>query len=245
MKAKPERFVYIKASKHYACIMYQVLVSYSIIILCILLFASCEKGKEVITPDNNDVDSIKSFDVDLAISELIYYPNDSISLTFSVNPTKGIAPYVYEWINTKTFVGEGPFTMNIVDSIVLEVNITDSENTKVNFRHHILRDTIDPLKYDYRNVYIGFYKCDVTHCYSFTICESYKDTIEIAKHEDFSMLQVSHLIHTSDVDFYFINSTFSGYHIYGIFNSDSIYMLYTESPIHLSSWEYTGKKLYN
>ena len=200
---------------------------------------SCERDK-----------GVNSFNVDLEITDLICYPQDLISLTFRLNSSNGQAPYRYEWLNPDSLVGEGPFKIDLTHNLYLRVDVTDTNSIKVNFEHRIIRDTIDCLKNDYRNAFVGLYKCDVTACSVNTdtwiqTCNEYIDTIEIAKHEDFSVLQTIGRPYAR-FQFKLSDSSFTGYRgnrVYGRFFTNGIYLYSYVSPVALSSSTYRGVKI--
>jgi hypothetical protein len=194
--------------------------------------------------DDNDK---LSFDVDIIIKSLNYYPNDSISMTFFITSIAGKSPYEYNWLNPNTFKGEGPFIININDDISIELEVVDANKTKVQFHYEILKDTLDKLKYDYRNAFIGFYNCEVKHRWVIdsngtwiTHYNIYQDTIEVIKNSNYKMINISSL---TNLNFNFRDSTFMGYHTDGKLSADSIRYYYFATPAALSSWNYKGAKI--
>ncbi len=188
-----------------------------------------------------------NFKTDIRITNLICYQNDSISMTFLITSTGGKSPYIYNWINPDSLTGEGPFTINIQNNIILEVETIDANQNKIKFQYEIKKDTIDPLKYDYRNAFIGFYDCEVKHRWAedssgtyITHQNIYQDTIEVTKNSDFGMLNISD---QHDLVFNYRDSTFSGYHAYGEFQNDSITFYYYFTPVGLVNYTYKGKKI--
>jgi hypothetical protein len=194
-------------------------------------------------------DEIKSLNVDFKIIDLIYYPDDSIPLTFMITSTNGIQPYNYNWINPDTLVGEGPFTIDLSNNSIFYVEVKDADNNKVILHYEIRKDTIDRLKYDYRNDFIGLYNCEVI--YSWVVDSNgiyigrnydiYQDTIEVIKHSDFQKINISNVV--SDLNFSYRDSTFSGYHTSGKFKGDSIIFYFFATPAALYSWNYKGLKI--
>ncbi len=167
-----------------------------------------------------------NFKVGIEIISLTCFPNDSISITFKVSSTDGKPPYTYKWINPATFTGEGPFTLNIQNNTNLDVTVSDSINRKMKFHYEIKKDTIDSLKYDYRNLFTGKYKG--THIRTWKPMQSqYPVTdidndyvISVTKHKDFKKLIIS------GWDFYLNikDLTLTGPYktIYGHFEQDKI-----------------------
>ena len=207
----------------------------------LLIFSCKKKGEEV---DN----SINNFKVNINVTNLICFPYDSISLTFLINVTHGTPPYSYNWINPSAFVGAGPFTINVKSDVNLDLEVSDASNNKVKYLCEIKKDTIDSLKYDYRNTYIGNYKCEVI--YRWVTIDSggvfhnhdtiYQDTLSVSKHTQFDMLKISNI---PDVIYYPKYSAFLGYHTSVTFTSDSISIYYYLTPVGLFNWTYKGKKL--
>lgn len=212
-----------------------------IFVFFLLLWFSCKKDEVVDNSNDN-------FMVNINVTNLICFPNDSISLTFLINVTNGIPPYSYNWIKPSNFVGAGPFTINVKSDVTLDLEVSDGVNSKVKYLYEIQKDTIDSLKYDYRNTYIGNYKCEVTYrwatqdssgvfqCYDTT----YQDTLSASKHAQFDMLKISNI---PDVQYYSKASVFLGPHTTVTFTSDSISIYFSLTPVGLYNWTYKGKKL--
>ncbi len=114
---------------------------------------------------------------------------------------------------------------------------------------------IDPLDSDVRNAFVGLYKCAVTSCSVNTdtwvqTCDSFIDTIEIAKHEDSLKIKISGLFWGSynpdvEVDFNIEDSSFSNHHqrVGGRFYFDSVIVHSSISPVSLWNANYIGKKI--
>lgn len=83
--------------------------------------------------------------------ELVVYPEDSIYLEFELTIHVEKEPYTLQWIRPETFSGTGPFTVGLREDMLLDVIIIDSENQQFELKQTIQKDTIDPLKYDYRD----------------------------------------------------------------------------------------------
>lgn len=212
-----------------------------LILVIIVILQSCKRDHEPLTFEN-----------DIKITNLICYPNDSISMTFSITSTEGNPPYNYKWIKPDYLNGNGPFTIEIDGDINLQLEVTDANNSKVNFQYEIKKDTIDPLKYDYRNSLVGRYKCDAVYTSTssdgsgnwITQKTKFQDTIEVKKNLNFTRLSFSGInVAVSEVDFNFKNSTFSGYHTSGEINNDSISMYTYYTPVGLYNYRYNGVKI--
>jgi hypothetical protein len=149
--------------------------------------------------------------------QIVCYPKNNTFITFSIMPKGRNSPLSVKWNEPSDYQGEGPFKMALVSNFVLDFNIIDAENNFQKFTYPISMDTIDSLKYDYRNQYIGNYNCHVTYTYNGTVMNS-SDTLTVEKNNDFAMLNVkySHMI-------YNLSDSFFGYHSAATFRNDSIY----------------------
>lgn len=204
--------------------------------LFIIFSQACNKDKEQL-----------DFDIEIIFTDLIFYPNDSISITFFIEPKGGTPPYKFNWINPQLIDSKGPFTIIIADDYVFDLTVIDANNTHINFQYEILKDTIDRLKYDYRNSLIGNYNCQVLHRWvedSNGIYIPYEnifqDTIEVTKNNDFEMINISDFL---NLNLNFRDSTFQGYHLNGKFHLDSINFFYYISPVGLVNYSYKGIKI--
>ncbi len=137
------------------------------------------------------------FKADLLINKLICYPNDSTSLSFELSPKEGNGLYSYKWILPDTFTGSGPFVVNLVEDLKISVTIKDSNLKQLDFSSIILKDTIDSLKYDYRNDFIGDYICDIDNSWPQVVNSNWeilhkreRDTITVYKSQLFSNIIV-------------------------------------------------------
>lgn len=145
------------------------------------------------TIDFLEYDYRNDFNADLLIKRLICYPNDSISLNFEVSPKDGNGPYTYKWIMPDTLNGSGPFTVNLVKDLKILVKIIDANSKQLDFSFLIKKDTIDPLKNDYRNEVVGKYLCDfisTSPIYTDSgwklIDKKFQDTLKVYKSEIFN-----------------------------------------------------------
>jgi len=189
-----------------------------------------------------------SLKASINFTSIVCYPNDSISTTFIIVATGGKSPYIFNWTHPESFIGEGPFTMNIKYNTLLTVEVIDANNAKVDFQYEIVKDTIDPSKYDYRNAFTGMYNCEVNHRWVedssgtwVSRHSAYNDTIVVKKHSDFQMIIISDWL--PDLNLNYRDSTFSGYHTYGKFENDSIRFNYFQTPVAMYSWDYKGGKI--
>ncbi len=161
------------------------------ILVAFLVLFSCKKESE----EENSTDN--HLKVSASVTRLVYFPYDSISLTFLIEATNGTPPYSYHWINPPGFTGAGPFTIDVESDTTLEIEVSDAGNEKINYLYEIRKDTIDPLRYDYRDLYVGRYDCEVistglngdmnggSHWYK----AIFRDTLLVSKDFRFNCLQ--------------------------------------------------------
>jgi hypothetical protein len=147
------------------------------IAILILLNFSCEK-------DHNP-----RLDFEFQTIEVYYYPDKHISMTFNIIPKSDKGPFLLKWFNPDSLKEEGPYTINLSDNLMLDFEILDAQNISQRFTYEIETDTIDSLKYDYRNNYIGTYSCDVTSSYEGST-KYYQDTLIVIKNNAFNMLNI-------------------------------------------------------
>jgi len=161
--------------------------------------------------------------------ETVFFPENKIYMTFKIIPKGGDEPYSIKWHEPSNLQGEGPFTVKIDSDLSLDFEIQDSENEIKHLTYKIVKDTIDSLKYDYRNKFIGNYSCNVRYTYRDTDIDSvrdYFDTLMVTKPEGFLGISVSNKKKSWGMS-YNDSNEFYGYHRFVSFNHDSIY--FTES----------------
>jgi hypothetical protein len=209
-----------------------VLISYNIhinmhlcIAILILISFSCKKEED---------DDLK-INFKFYTNEIIYYPDKHISVTFDIFPEGNNAPYKLKWFVPDSLKEEGPYAIKITGNIILDFEIIDVKNTSKRFTYEIKTDTLDSLKYDYRNNYIGKYSCNVNSSYNGST-NRYKDTITVVKNGSFSILNIQTksdiLNHYEGNKMTYLNSSgyynypageFYGYHSGASFSNDSIH----------------------
>lgn len=192
------------------------------------------------------VTSRSDFKADLLINKLICYPNDSISISFEISPREGNRPYSYKWILPDTFTGSGPFNVNLVEDLKISAIIKDANLKQLDFSSIILKDTIDSLKYDYRNDFIGDYICDIDNSWPQVVNSNWeilhkreRDTMTVYKSQMFSNLKfIYELKYSKENKFgYSWGSEWTNVS----FTDDSVYYHYTRLGRYWS--EIKGKKL--
>jgi len=211
-----------------------------VLFLSLFCMVSCE--------NNNTTQENKDFNVDLEISNLICFPDDSICMTFGLRVSDGVVPYAYNWFHPDTLTGAGPFSLGLRGNLLLNAEVTDADGNTMVIHKEILKDTIDFPRYDYRNRYAGFYECDVVYHWTteetpgnwVTRTEVFKDTIEVLKPADTRTLKIWNI---QDVSLNYRDMSFTGYHADGYFREDSIHFYYFATPVGLYNWSYDGKKL--
>jgi hypothetical protein len=193
-------------------------------VILILINFSCEK------------ENIIKLDFEFQTTEIIYYPDKHILMTFNILPKGGKEPYTFKWVNPDSLKQEGPFAINISGNQILDFEILDVNNHSQRFTYEINADTIDSNKYDYRNKYIGKYRCKVTYSSTDGSTKQYQDTLSVIKNSSFNMLNI---LTKSDMKnnysgnkMTYLNSNgyynsptgaFYGYHSGVSFANDSIY----------------------
>lgn len=213
----------------------------STIVIC-SLFQNCQE---------ESYEPKKDFQADLLVKSLICYPDDSISLRFELSPKDGTEPYSYQWIIPDTLEGSGPFTVNLKEDLKILVKITDANSKQLDYSLTIKKDTIDSLKYDYRNLIVGKYLCDYEEWYPtltdtgwVQIKNNYRDTLVIANGEQFSNLVCGYYNELS-----YTGKTNRFTYVWGSVSSsvyvrnDSVY--YTYSRLARYGLKGTGKKINN
>jgi hypothetical protein len=199
----------------------------SLIMTLFLVNLSCEKKAEIRST--------------VQITETVCYPDDNIYVTFSVIPEGGSEPYQIKWYEPADFEGPGPFSVNLTADLTLDFEIRDSEGALKRFSNKIDRDTIDSLKYDYRNRYAAVYCCDVMNYYAGNV-KYYKDTLTVTKADEFRNLTISN----KSVNWgmiYLDSNQFFGYHSGVTFNNDSISFSESGPLGYYYTNTYTGIKL--
>ncbi|MBK7212260.1 MAG: hypothetical protein IPH88_02950 [Bacteroidales bacterium] len=199
--------------------------AYLFIVLFVLSFASCEKEES------------SEIKYGLQFSDISYFPGKDIALTFTVVPNVDRSPFSIKWYEPSALTGLGPFTMNISSDLSLDFELTDAGNKTERFTYKVLADTIDSLKYDYRNRYIGQYNCDVTYSYQGEY-QYFKDTLTVTKSEEFGVLRINNagMIYNEPGSFY-------AYHAGASFRNDSIFYS-TSGPLGAYyTYTYIGAKM--
>jgi len=172
-------------------------------------------------------------------TDIIYYPDKHISMTFDIIPVGNKGPCVLKWYDPDSLSENGPFTIGFTKDLLLDFEIQDGDVLSDRFTYEIKIDTIDSLKYDYRNDYAGIYFCNVEYSYQDSV-RYYTDTLTVRKNISFNDVNIltrhdleknydgNRMTYLNTNGFY--NSptgSFYGYHSYALFSNDSIY--YTAS----------------
>jgi len=199
-------------------------------VILVLLNFSCEKDRN------------PKINFEFRATGIISYPDKHISITFDVVPEVDKEHCTINWYSPDSLKGNGPYTINISGNLMLDFEIYDNQNTTQRFQYEIKADTIDSLKYDYRNNYIGTYSCSAAYSNNGST-EYYKDTLTVVKNNAFNMLNIltkqdiannyegSKMIYLNSNGF---NSSpaggFFGYHSGASFYTDSIHYA-TSGPL--------------
>lgn len=158
---------------------------------------------------------------DFQTLDIVYFPDSEIYMSFKIIPKGGNPPYFIKWFEPATFLGEGPFSVKLINDMVLDFELQDSDKAINRLSHKILKDTIDSLKYDYRNMYIGTYTCEVKYTYIDSV-KYYQDTLSVSKMNDFKSLLISKKNNNWGMIYLSLNQ-FYGYHRGATFRNDSIF----------------------
>lgn len=167
--------------------------------------------------------------------EIIYYPDKHISITFEIKPKYDLGTYSIHWYNPDTLIGVGPKKISITRNLSLDFEISDNKNTVKRFQYEIKADTIDSIRYDYRNNYIGTYYCNVTYSFKDST-NHYQDTLTVIKNNSFKMLNILNrndiknnyvgnemTYRNSNGNYSYPAGRFNGYHSVVLFSNDSIH----------------------
>ena len=146
-------------------------------VILILINLSCEKESNL------------RLDFVFKTTEIIYYPNKHILMTFNIIPKGYNEPYTFKWFKPDSLKEEGPYSINISSNLMLDFEISDTKNISQRFTYEIKTDTIDSIKYDYRNNCVGTYKCNVASSYNGST-EYFQDTLVVIKTSSFNMLNI-------------------------------------------------------
>lgn len=184
---------------------------------------------------------------DLAISELRYSPEQTAEMNLTLIPGGRYDPFSLVWNEPSTFVGEGPFPVEISRSMILDFEIHDSEGFSQRFSHEIRTDTIDSLRFDYRNAYIGDYSCQYTYTYEEELDYGI-DTLRVIKNEAFDQMNIltgnDRLRgYEGNKMTYLWEDAFYGYHSSVIFSGDSIYFMESGPLGQYNTMYYRGTKI--
>jgi hypothetical protein len=165
-------------------------------------FHACKKS------DNDHIYNLK---VNCKTTSLYCYPEGRILWSFLVNVENGVPPYNFNWISPETTSTGDTFTLDITKNSVIRLEIEDAGKNRGKLSLEVKQDTIDSLKYDYRNQFIGEYMGTTTDSYydwhtmpapEYT---STIDTFTILKAEKFSQVMLS----SWNLDFDFNTRAFS------------------------------------
>lgn len=190
------------------------------------------------------------FKADILIRKLVCYPNDSVSISFEISPKEGNGPYSYQWILPDSLNGNGPFTFCLVKDLKISVIIKDANHKQLDFSYLVRKDTIDFMRYDYRNNFIGDYVCDADHFWYQLVNSEWKiihnidrDTITVQKSQLFSNLFCIYELKYQSARNIFSSSWGNGESAQIHFINDSLYYNYFRQSGH---WVViNGKKLNN
>jgi hypothetical protein len=157
----------------------------------------------------------------IQIHDIIYYPEKNIFMEFSIIPEGSFKPLSVLWHQPSGLHGTGPFYLNISKNLFLDFDIQDARQNMERFTYGINPDTIDSVKYDYRNHYTGRYHCKVTHHYNGSY-SYFVDTLNVEKKPGFKELKI--IARDGNYNMIYLSpENFFGYHSGLYFTSDSIH----------------------
>ncbi|MDP3446025.1 MAG: hypothetical protein Q8T08_24455 [Ignavibacteria bacterium] len=213
--------------------------------ILILIGVSCAKEK------------VQMAEFEFKTIEIISYPSKQISMTFDIVPQSNIESYAIKWFNPDTLNERGPYTINFSNDIILDYEVTDNTNSTQRNQYIIKTDTIDSLKYDFRNTYIGIYYCNATYTYGDST-NYYQDTLTVIKNNSFNKLNILtpyDILNNYDGNkMTYLNSSgynnyptgdFYGYHSGVSFSNDSIYYTVSGSLGFYYTIKYVGLRITN
>ncbi len=200
-----------------------VFSKFLILTILILIGYSCEKEKDQLT------------EFDFQTTKLVYYPDKQITMTFNIVPKGNPDNYSVKWYDPDSLEDRGPYTIKFSNDIILDYEVSVNGNQIQRFQYKIKTDTIDSLKYDYRNDYIGMYSCNVASLYD-GLARYQIDTLTVVKNNSFKMVNImtkNDIINNYEGDkMIYLNSNgsyshpacnFFGYHSGVLFANDSIH----------------------
>jgi len=204
---------------------------YRIFTLLILLFSSFSCKKEV----------PPGIGFTIQVRDIIYYPEKNIFIDFEVIPEGSFKPLAVLWHQPSGLQGYGPFTISISKKLLMDFEIRDANQNLERFTYEINPDTIDSLKYDYRNHYSGRYHCKVTHHYNGSY-SYFVDTLTVEKRPVYTELSI--LAKSGNYTMYYLSpENFYGYHSGLIFSADSIYFTASGPLGYYYTNTYEGKRI--
>lgn len=168
-------------------------------------------------------------------SQIVYYPEKHISITFNIEPAGDNGPFSLKWFEPDTLKEVGPYSIDISDDLILDFEILDAKHTSARFTYEIKIGTIDSLQYDYRNRYIGKYSCNAANSYNGST-EYYPDTLTVVKNDVFNMINIltrndllynyegNNMTYLNSNGYYsYPSGLYYGYHSGASFTHDSIH----------------------
>lgn len=151
-----------------------------IVIFLVLLLtgASCHK-----------TETKKESDFQLVVNKLIFYPEKHVALNFTIAPIDETEPYTLKWYNPDSLTGTGPHTLRFSENTLVDFEVLIPGLASKRFSWQVLFDTIDSVKYDYRNNYEGRYICEVKSTSNGTTV-TYQDTLNVLKNSVFPRVNI-------------------------------------------------------
>lgn len=213
-----------------------VLMKFMLFVFIITLYACGKKGD----------DHIYNLKVSYKTNNLYCYPEKKILWSFLLDVENGVPPYNYNWISPEITYEGDTVNIDLTNNPVIHLEIEDAEKNWGKLTLKIRNDTIDSLKYDYRNQFIGEYIGLMTeyyydwHMMPAPVYTSVTDTFLVQKAEKFSQVKLKY----RNLDFDFNTRTFSYVYpaySYTYIHNDTLYY-YAHSGLY-DSYHFTGIKI--
>jgi hypothetical protein len=207
------------------------------VFIFIIAFYACGK---------NENDHIYNLKVNYKTNNLYCYPEGRIIWSLLLDVENGVPPYNYNWISPEIANEGDTVIIDLTTNQVIHLEIEDAEKNRGRLNLKIRNDTIDSLKYDYRNQYIGEYIGVMTdyyydwHMMPAPVYTNTVDTFFVQKTDKFSQV----MLHYWVLDFDFNTRSFSYIfpsYAYAYLRNDSL-IYYSHTGLY-ESYYFTGIKI--
>ena len=131
----------------------------------------------------------KESDFQMIVNKLIFYPEKHVSINFAIAPKDETEPYTVKWYSPDSLNGTGPHTLRFSENTLVDFEVLIPGIATKRFSWQLLFDTIDSVRYDYRNNYTGRYLCEVKSVSNGTTL-TYPDTLNVLKNSVFPRVNI-------------------------------------------------------